>query len=112
MVISEKICPNSDDELLNDHLIFLNLSLCKIFEKIKEKCKFQFQIIELEERYDFRYAKIAKISKLNYFYCSEYFFLKLHIQRLQVDSIRYSEFQEIFQKTESSRPHFLKMDHK
>ena len=59
----------------------------------------------------FRYAKIAKISKLNYFYCSEYFFLKLHIQRLQVDSIRYSEFQEIFQKTESSRPHFLKMDH-
>ena len=39
-----------------------------------------------------RCAKIAKISKLNNFYSCEYFFMKLHIQKVQVDSKRSCEF--------------------
>ena len=37
-------------------------------------------------KYDFRHVKIAKISKLNNFYSCEYFFMKLHIQRLHIIS--------------------------
>ena len=36
-------------------------------------------------RYDFRYAKIAKISKLNNFFTSKYFSLKLCIHSVQVN---------------------------
>ena len=40
---------------------------------------------------DFRYVKNAKFSKLNNFYSYEYFFLKLHEQRVKVDSVRACE---------------------
>ena len=43
-------------------------------------------------KYDFRHVKIAKISKLNNFFSSEYFFLKLYIQRVQVDLLRPYDF--------------------
>ena len=42
--------------------------------------------------YDFRYAKIDKISNLNNFAKSKYFFLKLYIQRAHVYPISPYEF--------------------
>ena len=48
--------------------------------------------------YDFRYAKIAKISKLNYFFSIEYFFLKLYIQTVLMRSLRFYEFMKFVQK--------------
>ena len=43
-------------------------------------------------RYDFRYAKIDKISNLNNFAKSKYFFLKLYIQRARVYPVSPYEF--------------------
>ena len=75
--------------------IFENLNVTRLLGMISgmpKLKKFQKSQGYKTFRYDFRYAKIDKISNLNNFAKSKYFFLKLYIQRVYVYPVSPHEF--------------------